>query len=236
LMDAAGNNQLAAAKLLLELGANINATDNSYMPRTALFEAVSEGHEEMARFLLENKADPNAMFMTHGGTARNCLEFLKNMKKDTSSSVYKMLVEYGAILPTMFDMLDKYPDQATKLTESFVAAEKYPQALELIDYLLNKKPEPVLHYQRGVVYDMTGRVDEALAEFNTAIRLDPSNDKALYSRSLMHQKKERWPESLADLEAAIQINATDYYTKNALAVLLLRAPTGVGIGTRSSSL
>lgn len=224
LMEAAAANQLEAAKLLLELGADVNATDNSYMPRTALFEAVSEGHEEMARFLLAHQADPNAMFMTHGGTARNCLEYLKNMKKDASSSLYQLLIAHGAILPTMFDMLDKYPEQASALTESFVTAEKYPQALELIDYLLKKQPESALHYQRGVALDMTGCVDKATAEFDTAIRMDPQNYRAYYSRALQLQRKGNWAPSIPELEQALQINPKDYYSSNALARALLHLP------------
>ena len=48
LSAAAAKNQIEAAKLLVELGADLEKTDDSPMPKTALFKAVSKGHEEMA--------------------------------------------------------------------------------------------------------------------------------------------------------------------------------------------
>ncbi|MDZ4779874.1 MAG: ankyrin repeat domain-containing protein [Planctomycetia bacterium] len=223
LCAAAAANQIEAAKLLIELGADLEKTDDSPMPKTALFHAVSEGHEAMARLLLEQKADPNAMFLTWASTPRNCLEFLKDRNRE-NTSLYQLLLDYGAEPPTYIKMVDKYPEKAAYIAKAVVSAERFDDALELTSYLIEKRPHSTLHYQRGVAYDMTGNPAAALADFSAAISLDAANFKALYSRSLVRQKLGQWQESVADLEAARKVNPSDYYTLNALARALLRSP------------
>ena len=167
-------------------------------------------------------ADPNAMFLTWSCAPRNCLEFLKSRGHE-DTILYELLVEHGANFPTLIDMGEKYPEKASYIAEAVVSAGNYADAIELISHLIKKKPESVLHYQRGVAYDMTQKTDEALADFDAAIQLEPNNFEALYSRSLVRRKQGKWQESLADLEAGIKVNPSDYITANALASMLLRA-------------
>ena len=221
LSAAASENQIDAAKLLIELGADLEKTDDSPMPMTALFHAVSNGHEDMARLLLEHKAEPNAMFLTWASTPRNCLEFLKNQNLE-NTAIYKLLVDYGAKHPTYIDMVEKYPEKTSYIVEAVVSAEHFDDAVELTNYLIGKQPNSTLFYHRGVAFDMKGNHDAALFDFDAAINLDSSNFQALYSRSLVLQKLGRWKESLADLESAIALNPSDYIVSNALASALLR--------------
>ncbi len=223
LCKAADENQIEAAKLLLELGADVEKADDSPMPMTALFRAVTNGHEEMARLLLEHNADPNAMFLNRLAKPRNCLEFLKSREWE-NTSLYRLLLDYGAVLPTYISMVEKYPEQAAYITEAVVSAEYFIDGIELTTYLIEKQPNSTLYYQRGVAYDMTRNLDAALADFNAAIALDPANFQALYSRSLVQRKLGRWRESSADLEAAAKVNPSDFLTLNALASTLLHSP------------
>jgi ankyrin repeat protein len=64
----AGNIELDIAKALVEAGADVNAKFSSKELITPLFLAVSKGHDLVARFLLESKADPNAATLTKGWT------------------------------------------------------------------------------------------------------------------------------------------------------------------------
>lgn len=219
---AAANNQIEAAKLLLELGADVEKSDDSPMPMTALFHAVSEGHEEMARLLLEHNADPNAMFLTLSSTPRNCLEYLEN-KGLAKAPLYKLLLKYGAELPTYIKMVEKYPEKATYISEAVVSAERFDDGIQLTAHLIAKSPTSKLYYLRGVAYDMTNNSDAAFADFTAAIALDSGNFQALYSRALVLRKLGRWKESVADLETAIKVNPSDYISLNALASALLQA-------------
>ncbi len=219
LCAAAANNQIEAAKLLIELGADLEKTDDG---PTALLKAVRDGHEEMASLLLHHNADPNAMFLTWSSKPRNCLEFLKSRDLE-NTSLYRLLLSHGAELPTYIKMVEKYPEQAARIAEAAVTAMQFDDAIELTTQLIAKDPNATLFYLRGVAYDMTNNPIAALADFDAAIALDAANYQALYSRSLVQQKLGRWKESVADLEAAIAANPSDYISLNALASALLRS-------------
>ena len=57
-MAAARTGSLDAVKLLLEVGADVNATD-AYQQQTALMWAAAEGHADVVKALLAAGADPN---------------------------------------------------------------------------------------------------------------------------------------------------------------------------------
>jgi len=221
LCAAAENNQIEAAKVLIELGADLEKTDNSPMPMTALFKAVSNEHYEMASLLLAHGADPNAMFLTWSSTPRNCLEFLKSCKLE-NTSLYKLLLKHGAEFPTYIKMVEKYPAKAAYIAKAIVSAEHFDDAIELTTYLIEKKPDSTLHYQRGVAHDMTNNPVAALSDFDAAIALDSANYQAFYSRALVKRKLGRLQESVVDLEVAVKLNPSDSISLNALASELLR--------------
>ncbi len=70
---------------------------------------------------------------------------------------------------------------------------------------------------------MTNNSMAALADFDSSIALDAANYQALYSRSLVQRKLGRLQEQVADLEAAVKVNPTDFISLNALAGALLRS-------------
>src|ERR1700738_5187946 len=55
---------------------------------------------------------------------------------------------------------------------------------------------------RGQALVRSGKTDEALAEFDHAIALDPHNAHALYKRGLLHQDKKHHPLAIDDFSAA----------------------------------
>lgn len=63
---AARNGDVDMVRYLIERGANVDAHDAARAGETALYEAVSCGHFEVARLLVEHGADPNIPgFMQH---------------------------------------------------------------------------------------------------------------------------------------------------------------------------
>src|SRR5215510_989228 len=55
----------------------------------------------------------------------------------------------------------------------------------------------------GQAYWLMDRNDEALAEFNRAIELDPGNARAIAHRGEIYREMQRYDEALADLSRAI---------------------------------
>jgi tetratricopeptide (TPR) repeat protein len=55
---------------------------------------------------------------------------------------------------------------------------------------------------RGQVLAKSGKTEEALAEFDHALALDPYNAQALYGRGLIHQGEKRHQQAIEDFTAA----------------------------------
>jgi tetratricopeptide (TPR) repeat protein len=55
---------------------------------------------------------------------------------------------------------------------------------------------------RGQVLAKSGKNDEALAEFDRALALDPYNVQALYGRGLIYQAQKQYPQAIEDFTAA----------------------------------
>lgn len=72
------------------------------------------------------------------------------------------------------------------------------------------KPAPVgaavaqaqVYATHGQVLAKSGKTEEALAEFNHAIELDPNNTEALYGRGLLYQGDKQHPQAIDDFTAA----------------------------------
>lgn len=84
---AARGGHEAVAKVLIEAGANINASDNIY--GTALQEASHRGHEAVVKLLIEAGADINASGDVYGNA-------LQEASHHGHEAVVKLLVEAGA--------------------------------------------------------------------------------------------------------------------------------------------
>ena len=227
LMAAAENNQIEVAKLLIKFGAKVDGIGDQPVPApmptpaTPLLIAVKEGNLEVSRLLLENKADPNAMFFNFLCQPVHCLLYLKNKE---GTELHKLLIKHGAELPSLSEILDRYPEQSDFAAEAQVKAGAFIPAIQWITLLMKHKTKSKYHYLRGVAYDMTDQPTEAIEDFDAAIRIDPQSYQALYSRSQVRQKQGDWVGALSDLEAATSYNDLDYISKNALANLLVNAP------------
>jgi tetratricopeptide (TPR) repeat protein len=55
---------------------------------------------------------------------------------------------------------------------------------------------------RGQVLARSGKIEDALAEFERALALDPYNVQALYGRGLIYQSEKQHPQAIADFTAA----------------------------------
>src|ERR1022692_364920 len=59
----------------------------------------------------------------------------------------------------------------------------FPAALKDINFLLQQNPEGTgLHQMRGSIYLGMGKLDNAIADFSTSIKLDPENQRGYLER------------------------------------------------------
>ena len=59
-----------------------------------------------------------------------------------------------------------------------------------------------LHLGRAQTLAQAGKTEEALAEFNTALDLDPHNAKAFFNRGLLYQSDKQYELAIADFTSA----------------------------------
>jgi tetratricopeptide (TPR) repeat protein len=64
---------------------------------------------------------------------------------------------------------------------------------------------------RGARHLVKGRYDEALAEFDRAIELDPADASAIACRGQALQNMERYEEALGDFSRVIELNPEDAF-------------------------
>jgi len=65
------------------------------------------------------------------------------------------------------------------------------------------------HIKRGIEYVEQGRLDEAIAEFEEAIKINPDDAKAHYNLGLTYDNQGRLDEAIAEYKEAIRLNPDD---------------------------
>jgi tetratricopeptide (TPR) repeat protein len=79
-------------------------------------------------------------------------------------------------------------------------------ALAIYDLMIAKKPESYAYFNRGVLKDDLGPKQEAIADYDKAIFLDPNDDRAYYNRGIVKYKLDRKRAAMADFDKAISLN------------------------------
>jgi tetratricopeptide (TPR) repeat protein len=74
---------------------------------------------------------------------------------------------------------------------------------------------------RGLIYSRTGRLEEALGDFNAAIQILPNSSAVLNNRANVYRKQGKYELMLADMEAAKVAKPSDPITYNNQAYLLV---------------
>jgi lipoprotein NlpI len=81
---------------------------------------------------------------------------------------------------------------------------------------LPPESEATAHNNRGIAYARTNRNDEALADFDAALRLNPRYQSAYVNRGDIHHFKGQDEKAIADYDAALKLRAGDevaYYDR-----------------------
>jgi tetratricopeptide (TPR) repeat protein len=75
-------------------------------------------------------------------------------------------------------------------------------------YVIEKEPEkiPLAYLNRGVAFKNSGRLEEAIRDYDRAIALNPSYAKAFYDRGVAFNSMEQVDKALADFDRAIKLD------------------------------
>jgi tetratricopeptide (TPR) repeat protein len=84
--------------------------------------------------------------------------------------------------------------------------ELYPEAREALTKAIALRPHPFAYHDRGLSYAYTGDYQQALADFNSAIELDPDFLSAYVSRCETYRRLGDYQKATADCNRAIDLD------------------------------
>src|SRR5262249_40868894 len=83
---------------------------------------------------------------------------------------------------------------------------RWKDSLSLFDAALKKGPHYVAYTSRGIAFLDTGNAEAALADFNSALKMNPSFSYAYNNRGSILSDQGRYDEAMGDFDAAITNN------------------------------
>jgi tetratricopeptide (TPR) repeat protein len=92
------------------------------------------------------------------------------------------------------------------------------------------------HNHRGRWYVEKKEPDKALADFTSAIELDPTLSQAYYGRGLLHLKAGRKEQAIADYRKVLEYTPGDGAAREGLKILGVAPPPPVDFGVGSGPL
>ncbi|PSN12522.1 hypothetical protein C7293_19830 [filamentous cyanobacterium CCT1] len=114
-----------------------------------------------------------------------------------------------ASLAAASDLSSGYPaaDTLSRQAAAAVKQQQYPQALHLLNQLIERQPDRAMYYSnRGLVYLWMGRPSAALIDCDRAVTLGPDLDQAYNNRALCHAALGDLAAALDDYEQAVDLN------------------------------
>lgn len=131
------------------------------------------------------------------------------LKKADSGLLSALVVKRaGAVIAVVAVLALSY------LTVNQIAIWK--SSLSLWTYVVEHEPDqdPLVYLQRGLVFEESGRLVEAMNDYNKAIELKPSFYQAFNNRGLVYEKMGLPNDALMDYNTAISLSSTFYQAYN----------------------
>jgi len=135
--------------------------------------------------------------------------FLAALKAEFMLAIYWAATMYQAGKDTKAKEVEGWGKQ---LAEGLIAyvGDHYQTTVEMFTALLKcsgveDQWRPFVRRWRGETYENMERYDEALADFNRAIELDPEDAQTIANRGITYVAMERYNDALTDLSHAIEI-------------------------------
>ncbi len=124
-------------------------------------------------------------------------------ERDSAKSYYEKGVEYG--VQGKFNEAKKEFEKALKIDRFHILAKECLKITE--DVAVHKvKSEAAIHSFMAVNYANKGMWDKAIAEFSTAIKINPRYAEAYNYRGFAHVNKGQYDQATLDYNKAIEIN------------------------------
>jgi CRP-like cAMP-binding protein len=84
------------------------------------------------------------------------------------------------------------------------------------------KPSPQLfqpHFQRALAFERLKKLDKAIDDYTTCLRIDPKSSAAYFNRSGLYKLKKNYAQAIADMNQAIALEPANVHYRSARSVL-----------------
>jgi tetratricopeptide (TPR) repeat protein len=108
------------------------------------------------------------------------------------------------------------PNNSASVTALAKAKDAAQKAAEL-EEALRRKANDAAHIERGQEFFIKQDYDQAISEFNKAIRIDPNNANVYHFRSVAYANKKEYDRAIADLTEAVRLDPNSDTSTSALA-------------------
>jgi len=154
------------------------------------------------------------MFGVMGGQVwgQDDIEYHLNRSKALydKNDYFEAINEANIVLKLNPNSVDAYYYRGIASDRVYYNKDRDATAEALSDYnmviKLNKNYNSDVYLKRGdiyLIYERFRDYNKALSDFNTAIKLDPKNWLAYYSRGRLYRDMKKWDEAIADYFAAL---------------------------------
>ena len=109
----------------------------------------------------------------------------------------------------MNENLEDLKQKADQLLRDKNWDELIPVCTKIIALKQRPDAKASAYNNRGAAYDKKGDSDRAIADFDTAIELDPTNVDAYNNRGAAYDKKDDSDRAIADFDTAIELDPTN---------------------------
>jgi tetratricopeptide (TPR) repeat protein len=123
---------------------------------------------------------------------------VKQVQESSAKLAYSLVFETGQ-------------DPRVRALPTDLQAQLYDLAIQSYTLVISNNPTSDNYQGRGVAYRMAGKLDEAMADFNKAIELDPKNADAYNSRGNLYLDKKDYKAAIADYTQAIKLQPNYAY-------------------------
>jgi tetratricopeptide (TPR) repeat protein len=125
----------------------------------------------------------------------------------------KSAIAFFILLAAATVLVSNPPAFAVAAEEWDLCRQKDPErAVAACDRLIESKPEPpdlaTAHLLRGAAYERQSKYQQAIADYNEALRFNPKNPLAYYLRSLSYYDEAHYEKAIVDYAAAYRLDPT----------------------------
>ncbi|MCF7971378.1 MAG: tetratricopeptide repeat protein [Methylococcaceae bacterium] len=141
------------------------------------------------------------------------------------SVCYEKLNKQSDMLSFLEEQLKKNKDNTVVtllLAELYANDKKYPQAIALLNDLINTQPQIVLgQYHLATVYMAMGNTDKAIAVYKEGLKAHPGDIRLSLALASLYEQKQKYEQSVEIYEQLIAHNPKLDVASNNLATLLV---------------